>query len=93
LRASTTLIILATERTALSYLRGPYPWPLNALAAEYNCYAVENGRAYEPGFGLLAALPPPLFMSPAKKEARASFWVDLPSGVETWPGVVGSGVW
>ena len=48
--------------------------------------------AYEPGFGLFAALPPPRFIRPAKKDARASFW-DLPSGLATCPGVVGSGVW
>lgn len=46
-----------------------------------------------PGFGLLAALPPPpRFMRPAKKEARASFWA-LPSGEEPVLGVSGSGVW
>jgi hypothetical protein len=50
-------------------------------------------QAHEaPGLGLFAALPPPLFMSPAKKEANASF-CDFPSGELTPPGVVGSGVW
>jgi len=48
------------------------------------------------GLGLLLALPPPLFIRPAKNEARASF-CDLPSTTEPlfvgWPGVVGSGVW
>lgn len=47
----------------------------------------------KPGLGLLAALLPLLFMSPAKKEARASFWV-LPSADDGRPpGPVGSGVW
>jgi hypothetical protein len=41
--------------------------------------------------GLPAALLPPLFIRPAKKEASASF-CDFPSG-EVTLGVLGSGVW
>lgn len=53
-----------------------------------------HGKQYNyeaPGLGLLAALPPPLFISPAKKEASASFWV-LPSTDAMPLGDVGSGV-
>jgi hypothetical protein len=47
----------------------------------------------DPGLGLPAALPPPpRLMSPAKKDASASFWV-FPSGDVMPPGDVGSGVW
>jgi hypothetical protein len=44
-----------------------------------------------PGLGLLAAPPPPLFMSPAKKVASASLPSVFPPG-EVTPGEVGSGV-
>lgn len=52
-----------------------------------------NTTYEDPGLGLLAALLlPPLLMSPAKKEASASFWV-FPSADVMPPGDVGSGVW
>ncbi len=53
-------------------------------------HRILQGLYAAPGFELLAALPPPLFISPAKNDARASFW-DFPStGMEL--GELGSGV-
>ena len=69
--------------------RHSLPRPLNKYLAD----SVGLADHEAPGFGLLEALSPPLFIRFAKKLAKASFCCGLASGEETPPGVVGSGAW